>query len=388
MKSEFQSSGKRGLAVSFGLVLLCLLRSSSARAQTEPARQDLKPTWRLLTTEEGRLVVSAAWALKQPAPGTQDCSHLIHAVYKNAGFDYEYDSSFDLYSGNESFVRVKFPRAGDLIVWPGHVGVVVDPKLHSFYSLVSTGLQEQNYEGPYWKARGVPHFFRYKVRDGSAVTMEKAAPELPPPKNSRSQDETGRSSEDPSLADAKALKTSTGVDAVYWTSIPSELIHRTPFQIPTSVVVADGSKPPTREEVAEGISELSDAAGSALRMDGPLKEQFPVVIIEQFSVKHVDTKRDRGWARLEIDSRVLISGGRSQLKARREEVRWELRRTDSGWEAVAPADRTYVAHDVAVRNLAAQLARLTESDPIAGRKDQILRLESQLANALDALLRK
>jgi hypothetical protein len=75
-------------------------------------------------------------------------------------------------------------------------------------------------------------------------------------------------------------------------------------------------------------------------------------------------------------------------KRRNEKVRWELRRTKSGWEAVLPTDRTYVAQDAAVRNLAAQLARLTESDGAATHQEAVLRQESQLANLLSGLLDK
>jgi hypothetical protein len=49
-------------------------------------------------------------------------------------------------------------------------------------------------------------------------------------------------------------------------------------------------------------------------------------------------------------------------------------------------DRIYVPNDVAVRSLAAQLARLTERDDVAAHRESVLRRESQLANLLSALL--
>jgi len=45
-----------------------------------------------------------------------------------------------------------------------------------------------------------------------------------------------------------------------------------------------------------------------------------------------------------------------------------------------------VPHDVAVKNLAAQLARLTESDGAAAHQETVLRQESRLANLLGVLL--
>ena len=398
IKTKLRSSRKRGLAASLGLASLLLFRASLAEAQAEATRQDLKPAWRLLTIEEGRSVVSAAWAFEQPAPGTQDCSHLIHAVYKSVGFDYQYDSSFHLYLGNESFVPVKFPRAGDLIAWPGHVGIVIDPRLHSFYSLVRNGLQEQNYAGHYWKSRGTPRFFRYKVQNARAQGATKLASESLQLQKVRSRDATGPIlvPEDRSSSDAReelALNsqptTSGGMAGTYGSSMESESVGASAtLQIPSSIVVAPGGKPPTREEVAQGISELGDAAGNVLRTDNPLRAQLPVVIVEHFEVRRLDINRDHGWARLEIDSKASISGGTTQLKARREKIRWELRRTDSGWEVVAPSDRTYVPQDVAVKNLAAQLAQLTKRVPIAARKEEVLRQESQLANLLNTLLKE
>jgi hypothetical protein len=53
---------------------------------------------------------------------------------------------------------------------------------------------------------------------------------------------------------------------------------------------------------------------------------------------------------------------------------------------VTPSDRTYIPHDVAVKNLAANLARLASSDGAAEHQQAILRQESQLASLLSALL--
>jgi hypothetical protein len=111
-----------------------------------------------------------------------------------------------------------------------------------------------------------------------------------------------------------------------------------------------------------------------------------VLIVEQFNVERVEVKRDHGWAHLVVDSKVLIDGGAVRVKSRREKVRWELRRTESGWEALTPTDRTYVPHDVAVKNLAATLAQLTNSDGAANHQQGVLQQESQLAGLLNVLL--
>ena len=167
---------------------------------------------------------------------------------------------------------------------------------------------------------------------------------------------------------------------------PEEVLTATP-EVPASIVVAEGHKPPTPDEVAEGLSELSNAAGNSLRVGDLVKLRAPVIIFDQLSVERLEIKRDHGWAHLQISSRVSIAGQESEFRKRVEKVRWELRRMPSGWEAVTPLDRTYVPREVAVRILAAQLAQLTQSDA-AINADATLRQEAQLAALLNALLEK
>src|SRR5437763_5745943 len=151
----------------------CLLAGAPAKSQVAPTTQASAPNFRLLNVEEGRTIADAAQDQDKPRRGARDCSHLVHQAYLNAGFEYPYASSFELYSGDENFERVRHPQPGDLIVWPGHVGIVLEPLAHSFYSLVSTGPEAQNYEGPYWKSRGRPRFYRYKVESVEILSAAK-----------------------------------------------------------------------------------------------------------------------------------------------------------------------------------------------------------------------
>lgn len=411
-KVAFERLATRSHAVALGLPWLlmtwvCFAGAGSASAQAQaqpqgsrPLRERESPT-RLLTLEEGRSILNVAWQQELPTHGVRDCSHLVHEIYANAGFAYPYASSFEIYAGNENFARVKYPRAGDVIAWPGHVGIVVDPVQHSFYSLVRTGLQEMNYESPYWRSRGRPRFYRFRIEKGAVLSAAKAT-ERPRATNQGSQAPVMGDYDVATAAshsDRPPTASSTASRAVYGPPAPSDLPAQdapgaeendaaTPFEIPTSVIVAAGSNVPTREGVAEGISELSDAEGSALRKGNPFQMSRPVVIVEQFSVQKVEIKHDHGWARLTIDSRVLIDGGIAQVKQRHDKVRWELRRTDSGWEALPPADRIYVPRDVAVKNLSAQLAQVAASDGAARHDDATLQQEAQIAGVLNALLEK
>jgi len=97
-----------------------------------------------------------------------DCSHLVHDIYARAGFPYDYATSRDLYDGVDAFRRVADPLPGDLVVWRGHVGIVVDPDEHTFLSQLRTGVKISQYDSRYWRRRGHPRFYRY-VLDGDAV---------------------------------------------------------------------------------------------------------------------------------------------------------------------------------------------------------------------------
>jgi len=120
-----------------------------------------------LSVEDGLSVVAVARDVNR-LPGSEgDCSHLVNLVYDRAGFPYKYANSSDLYRGIESFERVRRPQPGDLVVWHGHAGIVINPRRHLFFSALRRGPGIGDYETDYWKRRGAPHFFRYIKRTDS-----------------------------------------------------------------------------------------------------------------------------------------------------------------------------------------------------------------------------
>jgi hypothetical protein len=123
---------------------------------------------RTLTPDDGLGVISAALDPKVRRYAGNDCSHLVHAIYERAGFPYAYASSDDLYAGIHGFQRVTHPQPGDLIVWSGHVGIVVRPSRHVFFSFMSAGPGIDDYDAPYWVNRGQARFFRYVKNDACA----------------------------------------------------------------------------------------------------------------------------------------------------------------------------------------------------------------------------
>jgi len=229
------------------------------------------------------------------------------------------------------------------------------------------------------------------VQNGGVLTVAKSpAPRQTPNPNRPPSDGAlveGRSGEENSALNRPTKPASERTTLIYGPMAPDEVTEPSePFEIPTSTIVAAAGKLPTREEVAAGISELNDAAGNSLRKDDPFKSRSPVVIVEHFSVVRLEIKRDHGWARLQVQSKLSIDAGTIQRKPRLENVRWELRRVPSGWEVVTPQDRTYVPQDVAVKHLAAQLAQLTQSEGATAHGAPLVQQESHIANLLSALL--
>ena len=378
--------------------------ASEARTQPRTYAAD-KPAVRLLSLKEGRSIVSMAWGHDAAEDNVQDCSHVVNKIYRDAGYTYPYASSFELYRGIAGFVRVKSPHPGDLVTWPGHVGIVLDAGVHSFYSLVSSGLAAQDYRGAYWRSRGHARFYRYVLTSESAAGAPRAVLARGSSAADRHQDaaaavKTASAIEKDSRPGSVVATPSTSVvgaqhavpelarvttDQPEDADPPPAVQADVPaFTATTTLTTANGR--PTSAEVSQGIAALTNAAGGVLDSEEPLNVATPVVIFEQLTVERVELKRDHGWAHLKIDSRVLIDAGGVNFKARHDKVRWELRRAESGWVAVAPSERVYVAHDAAVRIFAARLAQLTQSDAAARHDEAVVGQEARIANLLSALL--
>src|SRR5438034_2075618 len=270
--TEFRWRVARSFALVACLAGYCMAAGSLPKAQATSASQGSGSNSRLLSAEGGRAIVYAVQDQDQPTRGAQDCSHLVHQMYLNAGFEYPYASSFELYAGNENFERVRHPQPGDLIAWPGHVGIVLEPTEHSFYSLVSTGPEAQNYEGLYWKSRGRPRFYRYKVENAEILTAAKSPAPVRAPNSAKPHDATQvieeRSTAAASAADRPPKMASERTKVVNeQPSEPAPPVAATPFEVPESIIIAAANKPPTNSQVAVAISELSNASGSILRTE-------------------------------------------------------------------------------------------------------------------------
>jgi len=146
-------------------ILLCGLALCASPAQESRQKASHRKPDRTLTSDDGLSVIAAALDPKVRRYAGHDCSHLVHAIYQRAGFPYTYSSSDDLYLGVEGFQRITEPQPGDLIVWPGHVGIVVRPSRKVFFSFMRAGPAIDNYDARYWISRGHCRFYRYVKND-------------------------------------------------------------------------------------------------------------------------------------------------------------------------------------------------------------------------------
>lgn len=327
-----------------------------------PAKTASTPPNFLLAADDGLAVIAAALDARNYVSSKADCSHLVHDVYERAGFTYAYVPSTDLYGGVAEFRRVTRPQPGDLIAWPGHVGIVVSPIRHTFYSSLNSGLGVESYDSDYWKRRGRPHFLRY-VKEPVAVQASGA--KTPALKST-------------SLETTTSLGSAETNDAE--TTAPQPPLKPANVQIPRLLVIE--SAKPTTEEVSEAVMNALSQTAEGLRGKSIFGGPQTVAVVNRIRVERIKLKGTAGWADVQVTQSALLSGGQSNIKKRQEKQRWMLHRRDAqNWELVPPQGTIYLNQDDAVRLLAQQLATVTAEDSSndVGQK-------SQLAALLDSLL--
>jgi hypothetical protein len=75
---------------------LCVLTGLLGLLATISSAQDGPSEMRLLSADEGRILVNTASEQRGKAGRKPDCSHLVHQIYELAGFPYPYASSYDI----------------------------------------------------------------------------------------------------------------------------------------------------------------------------------------------------------------------------------------------------------------------------------------------------
>jgi hypothetical protein len=335
------------------------------------ALQQQKPIgFRPLTLSEGLTILGAALDSRHHyADFSADCSHLVHGLYERAGFPYEYASSSDLYAGIDEFLRVASTQPGDLAVWRGHVGIVVDPVQHSFFSVLRSGPGVDSYDAPYWKQRGRPRFFRYvKPAPRRALsTPIRTASWKPTPLGKTEPHDTSAEAPAPDISEESSTDIGFSV---------KPLAEDHPRNAEVSHVAVVNYVRPKPHQVSTAFLQACDDSEEMLRGRHLFKSAQPLLVFGHFEVGKVHITGNQGWAEVEIDELVSLAPGETELRKRSERQRWSLKRGDDNksWKLTPSRNATYLPQHTAERILAHELAQLTDNTSRAQEKAELARL--------------
>jgi len=309
----------------------------------------------LASREEGEIIVQAAWELRRGLTPKPDCSHFVNAVYAQAGLDYEYANSNDIFDGDgvDSFQRVQTPQPGDLVVWHGHIGIVVDPKEHSFYSSVLSGFAIEDYRSDYWTSRGRPRFYRYRVDQVHRAHLVAHV-------NARQTalDHQISSPAGGSTSDHDATRRD-GADNEFTAASTSGKLAANNTEILDSVFVSPRPKP-SKEEVRTAIVRASGMNSERLLRIIEAGSHSNITLVDDFTVVEINVRDRSGWADVDVKETEPVQNAKTEFKQIRERWRLPLRREQQGWVLLSLQDRMYLRRDQAVKALANRLALMSE----------------------------
>jgi hypothetical protein len=354
--------------------------SANALHQVSRKDADLQPKAihaQPLTLGESLAILGAALdSHHRHANLSSDCSHFVHELYERAGFPYEYASSSDLYAGIDEFRRVTNPQPGDLAVWRGHAGIVVNPAQHTFFSALRSGPGVDSYDAPYWKRRGRPRFFRY-IKPAPILSKSIRKASLQPAVLGNSQPRKPVAEEP--ISDESDESSSANVPS------PKLVQNQLANAEITRIVLVDSVRPKP-DQVSAAFLQACKESEERLRWHDFFNPARSLIVFDHFEVKKVHIKRNRGWADVRIDQRVTFTGSKAEVHKRSERQRWPLsRRDNAGWELTPAPNTIYLPQHIAERILAHELAQLTEdSSATASRTGD----KAELARLLGALLEK
>ena len=308
----------------FILSTLCLATASTALGQNVQLASAETHGPRPIARTEGRKILAAIPTVGVESESETDCSHLVHDIYEQAGFPYEYVSSRELYIGSTSFTRVRVPRAGDLVVWRGHVGIVIDPQQQSFFSFVSSGPDTQFYDSPYWRARGIARFYRYVTDKPAHSDRTFEAADHPDRKPLQVQ------VNNPSSENYPPSKLSMLAPAPASLPVPpAGTSSSTTVETPREIILQAAGKNPSPDEVVAAFVEMNQDLGESLwtGLNSPGKS---IVVYRELRVQAVQIKGKRGTALVRIESLVAPADTQTGSQFRWKEESLEFEKTKRG----------------------------------------------------------
>jgi hypothetical protein len=338
-----------------------------SRAAAQEGRQGP----RLASREEGEAIALAALQHWPQVHDKPDCSHLVHEVYGEAGLDYEYAPTNDIFDGIDRFARVQKPQPGDLVVWQGHVGIVIDPDDTSFYSSVISGFSVSSFTSAYWVNRGPRRFYRYMINGLQSARLL----DLFRARRPHSTAHTTSATYEPKFIVEQEPLEGGGLGAgstVPRRGVSESLVKQS--RVPEAVVAATnatvlGVRPsdrfakerPTREAIRSSFVQLSDTRAQEMQQSSALDAS--IEIVESFELTKVEIQGLSGWAEFKVRRFGSFVDGKMKLNplAGIETIRFKLLRQSDGWILVDSATRTYLLRRAAIAMFAGRLASLSKS---------------------------
>lgn len=336
-------------ALKFGLVFLPLLIAiggPAARAKTDDDSSGAV----LLSPEQGDAMAAFVLQSERRIRSKPDCSHLVHLLYARAGLIYPYENSRVLYRGISDFKRVKAPQAGDLVVWLGHVGVVLSPQEKTFLSSVRSGILTESWTAPHWVHRGRPRFYRYRIGPDTDMNLlatimgDDSRPQIESQSNARN----GTKNELPSsVTQAAAGSDADGGQEERGESSPQDAISTDESSHHSGSVVALISQKqiPSRRQIAAAIIENSEARARQLIGGEALDLAHPFSVFSRLKVEKVRIKNERGSITLEVIETMCQEDGRILPARTMERELTIIRRNDGAWVISDPRERTYLMEE-------------------------------------------
>jgi hypothetical protein len=331
-------------ALKFALQFLCLLAAFTGSAAK--ADDDYSNTV-LLSPDQGEALAAFALRSEKRIRTKPDCSHLVHQLYARAGLIYPYEDSRVLYRGITDFQRVKKPQAGDLVVWLGHVGIVLSTEEKTFISSVHSGILAESWMAPHWVRRGHPRFYRYRIGPEADMnllakimddetqqtetwtsTRNGTGAELPSPET-RESDEPEHAIEPLSAQNARNISESEHVSN-------------------SIVALVSQRQTPSKRQIAAALMESSKAHARRLMDDETLDVTRPFVAFSQLEVEKIKIKRENGSITIRLNEMMSQEDGRI-LPARTTERELKIfRRNDGVWVISDLQERTYLPEEQAL----------------------------------------
>lgn len=295
----------------------------------------------LLSPQQGKALVDFAlqhdgWRGHKP-----DCSHLVHKIYNLAGLKYPYTDSRDLYWGAESFVRVSRPQPGDLIVWLGHVGIVVSPAHRTFFSSVRSGILTEPWTTASWKRRGRPRFFRYRI--GPATDQTLLANLMPPQPERGDLSVSNQSMNEAYLPSGRQASGPLTVAP----SVPPSQYSEERTLSPRFVAIIRGRARPSRQDIGDALAEGSDTRARKLIAGELFDLEHPVSVVDRIEVNKVKIKHGKGYIILKLNEDLSLADGKI-ITGKSVKRRLGLYRRNGDWVITDPRQRLYLPQDQAL----------------------------------------